>query len=78
MTESYDLAPNDRADESVLAIVRHLFSVMLANVDGVVADADLEFVHDLRVAYRRTRTAFSHFKGVLPASVVDPISSEFK
>jgi CHAD domain-containing protein len=78
MTESYDLAPDDRADASVLAIVRHLFSAILANVDGVVADAGVEFVHDLRVADRRTRTALSQLKGVLPASVVDLLSPEFK
>jgi CHAD domain-containing protein len=78
MKEPYDLAPNDRADDSVRAIVRRLFSAMLANADGVVADADIEFLHDLRVAIRRTRTALSQIKGVLPASVVDPISHEFK
>ena len=78
MKKSYNLAPNDLADESVLEIVRHLFSVLLANVDRVVADTDVEFLHDLRVANRRTRTALSQIKGVLPASVMDPISLEFE
>ena len=78
MKEPYDLAPDDRANESVRTIVHRLFGAMLANIAGVVVDADIEFLHDLRVAIRRTRTALSQLKSVLPASVVDLLSPEFK
>ncbi len=78
MKEPYDLAPDDIADTSARRIIHRLFRAALANVNGVAADVDAESLHDLRVAIRRTRTALSQIKGVLPASVVDPISHEFK
>jgi CHAD domain-containing protein len=76
--QPYDLAPDDRADESVRKILRRLFAALRSNIDGVVEDTDIEFLHDLRVATRRTRTAVSQIKGVLPASAVESISPEFK
>ncbi|GAA1669388.1 CHAD domain-containing protein [Fodinicola feengrottensis] len=41
-----------------------------ANVDGVVADVDTEFLHDLRVAVRRTRSLVKLAGDVLPARLV--------
>ena len=78
MKQPYGLAPDDRADESVRKILRRLFGALRSNVDGVVEDADIEFLHDLRVANRRTRTALSQTKGVLPLSVMDTFPPEFK
>jgi len=78
MKQPYDLAPDDHADESVRKILRRLFDTLRSNVDGVIADANIEFLHDLRVANRRTRTVVSQIEGVLPASVVSPFSLEFK
>jgi len=78
MKQPYDLAPDDHADESVRKILRRLFGTLRSNVDGVIADENIEFLHDLRVANRRTRTAVSQIKGVLPASVVGLFSPEFK
>jgi len=78
MKQPYDLAPDDHADESVRKILGRLFGTLRSNVDGVIADANIEFLHDLRVANRRTRTAVSQIEGVLPASVVSPFSLEFK
>ena len=39
------------------------------NEDGVRKDLDSEFLHDFRVAVRRTRSALSQIKGVFPAAV---------
>jgi CHAD domain-containing protein len=45
----------------------HLIDVIEANEAGVRDDVDPEFLHDFRVAVRRTRTALSQMKGVLSA-----------
>jgi CHAD domain-containing protein len=78
MKRPYVLAPDDRADESLRTVLRHLFGTLRANIEGVLEDSDIEFLHDLRVANRRSRTALSQIKGVLPSSVVDRFSPEFK
>ena len=38
-----------------------LVGAVLANVDGVLQDIDTEFLHDLRVSVRRTRSALKLF-----------------
>jgi CHAD domain-containing protein len=78
MKQPYGLAPDDRADNSTRKILCHLLGELRSNVGGVVEDADIEFLHDLRVANRRTRSALSQIKGVLPASVLDTFQPEFK
>lgn len=78
MKQPYDLDPDDCADESVRKIFLRLFGRLRENVAGVIEDVDTEFLHDLRVANRRTRTVLSQIKDVPPASVVDTFRSEFK
>jgi len=62
----------------VRRILRRLFAALRSNVDDVVEDTDIEFLHDLRVANRRTRTALSQTRGVLPSSVTESVSPDFK
>jgi len=73
-----DLAADDRADESARKILRRLFGALRSKVDGVVEDMDVEHLHDLRVANRRTRSALSQIKGVLPNAVLETHQPEFK
>jgi CHAD domain-containing protein len=49
------------------AIFRHLARVMERNEPGVREGVDPEFLHDYRVALRRTRTGLAEFKGVFLA-----------
>lgn len=62
------------ADVSAGEAARRIFAVLLdtieANEDGVRQDLDLEFLHDLRVAVRRTRSLLGQMKDVLPRSFV--------
>jgi CHAD domain-containing protein len=60
------------------AILLHLLDTLERNVDGVVDDHDTEFLHDLRVACRRSRSALTQLKGVLPADEVAPYIEGFK
>jgi hypothetical protein len=69
---------NERADESVLRILRRLFWTLESNVEGVIGDDHIDFLHDLRVANRRTRTLLSQIKGVVPASVIGRIPTATK
>ena len=78
MMKPYDLTPDDRADESVRKILYRLFGELRSNVAGVLENENVEFLHDFRVANRRTRTALSQARGVLPSPVIDTIPPEFK
>jgi CHAD domain-containing protein len=54
-----------RADRAMSAICRRLADVVDANRPGVLADLDPEFLHDLRVAVRRSRSVLKEMRGVL-------------
>jgi CHAD domain-containing protein len=54
-----------RADRATSAICRRLADVVDANRPGVLADLDPEFLHDLRVAVRRSRSVLKEMRGVL-------------
>ena len=64
------LKPKMRADEASIVIYRHLLKAIQANEAGTIAATDTEFLHDFRVAVRRTRSGLSQLKNTLPASVV--------
>jgi len=63
------LEPDLRAELAAKAIFKHLLNTVKANEPGVMADTDSEFLHDFRVAVRRTRTALSQLKGVFPDKI---------
>lgn len=68
---AFRLDPERRADASTKEILRGLLDTLEANVEGTLANLDPEFLHDLRVATRRSRSALAQIKGVFPAEVVD-------
>ena len=53
------------AGEAAAAILLRLLDTIDANVAGVLADIDTEFLHDLRVSVRRTRSALKLFGDAL-------------
>jgi CHAD domain-containing protein len=72
------LDPAQSADSALRAILSTLLGTLRANVDGVIADHDTEFLHDFRVATRRTRAALVQLKGVFPAERLDSFLPEFR
>jgi CHAD domain-containing protein len=60
------LARGQRADGAVAAVLEALLAVIEANVDGAIADIDIEFLHDLRVSVRRSRAVQRELRGVFP------------
>ena len=67
-----------RADAGAAAVLRRLTEVIEANWEGTVADIDPEFLHDLRVAVRRSRSVQRELKGVFPAERLRHFRGEFK
>jgi len=60
------LAPDQRADSAAASILMRLAEVMESNLPGTIADVDSEFLHDYRVAVRRSRALMRELKGVFP------------
>lgn len=53
----------------------HLLDIVEANIPGVKEDLDSEFLHDMRVAVRRMRSALTQIKGVLAEEDVNRFKS---
>jgi CHAD domain-containing protein len=66
------------APVAVARLLLRLLDTLELNVDGVLRDIDTEFLHDLRVAVRRTRAAIKLLGGVLPAGLAEHYKTEFK
>src|SRR6266851_2551483 len=66
------------ASVAVARLLLRLLDTLEQNVDGVLRDIDTEFLHDLRVAVRRTRSAIKLLGEVLPADLARKYSAEFK
>lgn len=60
----FEFDPSLGAVQAAKQIHLYLLDVVEINIPGVKADLDSEFLHDLRVAVRRTRSALSQIKGV--------------
>ncbi|WP_462320788.1 CHAD domain-containing protein, partial [Halochromatium sp.] len=71
------LVPDQRADLATKQILRGLLSTLEANIEGARRNLDSEFLHDLRVATRRTRSALSQIKQVFPEDIVDDFKQRF-
>lgn len=63
------LVPDMRADIASKYLYSSLLNTVKVNEQGVIADLDSEFLHDFRVAVRRTRAGLNQLKGVLPEDV---------
>jgi CHAD domain-containing protein len=66
------------APVAVARLLLRLLDTIENNVDGVLRDIDTEFLHDLRVAVRRTRSAIKLLGRVLPADLAEHFKAEFK
>ena len=75
---SAQLAPDMPARTALQVVLLQLLDTLEANVAGTIRDIDTEFLHDLRVAVRRTRSALKLAGDVLPASLPARFRPEFK
>jgi CHAD domain-containing protein len=63
---------------ALTTVLLRLFDTAQANVAGTIRDLDIEFLHDLRIAVRRTRSVLKLAGKALPDSVVGRYRPEFK
>ena len=60
------LDPDEPANEAAAKIFTRLVEVVRLNLPGTLDDIDSEFLHDLRVAVRRTRSLQRQFADIYP------------
>lgn len=65
------------AAEGVRLVLANLADTIDGNWRGTIDDVDPEFLHDLRVAVRRTRSVLRQCKRSLPSTVVEWASERF-
>ncbi|MCU7958663.1 MAG: CHAD domain-containing protein [gamma proteobacterium symbiont of Bathyaustriella thionipta] len=70
------------ADANVAEVGQQIFTRLLqaieANKEGTVRDLDIEFLHDLRVATRRTRSALGEFKPLFSSDLLEKQKQDFR
>jgi len=71
------LDPAMRADEAAKVILRFLLRVIQVNAVHIEKDIDTEFIHDFRVAVRRTRAALGQIRSVFPAEATERFKKDF-
>jgi CHAD domain-containing protein len=71
------LEPDLRADEAVKEVCRSLLGTIVANAPGVRSDLDTEFLHDFRVAVRRTRSVLSQLEDLYSQETTGDYLREF-
>jgi CHAD domain-containing protein len=72
------LDPALPAFDAYRSVLANLALAIDVNWQGTVDDVDSEFLHDLRVAVRRTRSVLAQAKRVLPPDVRDQRRADFK
>lgn len=72
------LRANMPTREMVAVTGLRLLDVMQCNLPGLRDDIDVEFLHDFRVALRRTRTLLAEVREVLPVTRVRRFTADFR
>ena len=71
------LKPEMQSDEATKLILKNLVETMVKNEQGIIKDIDTEFLHDFRVASRRTRAALTQIKNVFEPQVTAQFNDQF-
>jgi CHAD domain-containing protein len=74
----FEMRRDQAADLAVADALLGYLEVIESTVDGIVRDVDTEFLHDFRVAVRRTRSVLKLLGGVLPTGVAPRVGAEFR
>jgi len=73
----FRLDPAERADAAARCILWTQWEAIRRNEAGVLDSVDTEFLHDFRVAVRRTRAALGQIKAVFPAKTTRRYAQAF-
>ena len=77
-TTAVELTAAMPAAAALAAILTAQLEAIEINVPGAIKDVDTEFLHDLRIAIRRTRSALKLAGRVLPGGLAGQYRPEFK
>lgn len=66
------LLPDDLLSEAGRKVMRRQFKEMLAHEEGTISGADIEELHDMRVATRRMRASFEVFDAAFEPKALKP------
>jgi CHAD domain-containing protein len=72
------LRPEERSDAAAAVVLRGMLEVIEANLEGTIADVDTEFLHDLRVSVRRSRSVQRELKRAFPPDELVHYRAEFR
>jgi CHAD domain-containing protein len=72
------LRGEERSDVAAVRVLTALLAVIDANFEGTMADTDAEFLHDYRVAIRRTRAVQRELAGVFEPAPLAALRAEFR
>lgn len=72
------ISAGERADVAAARVLLRLQQTQDQNLPGVLADADPEFLHDYRVAVRRTRSVLREMRGVFDPEELERVRASFK
>ena len=75
---SAKLRPETPAAVAIAEMLTGFTAAIEENVPGTIASIDTEFLHDLRVAVRRTRSILKLVGDVLPDGLAERFAPEFK
>ncbi len=75
---SVPLCAQDQASHAAAAVLTALLDVIEANLEGTIADLDSEFLHDLRVSVRRSRSVQREFRRTLPPAELTVFRAGFR
>jgi CHAD domain-containing protein len=72
------LAHEQRADAAAAAVLRRLLAVIIENTEGSIIGRDDEYLHQLRIAVRRSRTVQRQLAGTFPPLELPGFRTEFR
>jgi CHAD domain-containing protein len=72
------IKPSEETREVVLHYVKALFKVVRENEEGILADLDIEFLHDYRVSLRRIRSILTLVRKVFSVEESRWLKQQFK
>lgn len=72
------LDPDEHCSRAMKIILKQMLNVIKQNEDGIKKDIDTEFLHDFRVAIRRTRSAISQIPDIFPQDKCALFKEDFK
>lgn len=68
---------DEPAHQALKRIFLSLLDTMCVNENGLIEQLDTEFLHDYRIAARRTRSLLGQFKKIIPPDKLDMFKNEY-